>query len=270
MPELLDLSTRHCRVERDGHVVTLTMDRPEARNALSPDMLVGLADGYDYVDSEPEVRCAILTGAGGNFSSGADLKAMAKPSEDERVQARMSDSPGIHWKALLRDYRLSKPLIAAVEGYAVAGGTEMLQGTDIRIGAETATFGVWEARAGAVPARRLGGAAPPPDPLRAGDGHPPHRPGRERPRGAADRPHQPHRAGGAGAAGGATRRRRGRAERPALDDGHPAGVARGRGRARRGSDADPGRDRLGGLRQRGRPGGAARVRGEARARFQGK
>jgi len=156
MPELLDLSTRHCRVERDGHVVTLTMDRPEARNALSPDMLVGLADGYDYVDSEPEVRCAILTGAGGNFSSGADLKAMAKPSEDERVQARMSDSPGIHWKALLRDYRLSKPLIAAVEGYAVAGGTEMLQGTDIRIGAETATFGVWEARRGLFP---LGGSA---------------------------------------------------------------------------------------------------------------
>jgi hypothetical protein len=49
MPELLDLSTKHCRVERDGHVVILTMDRPEARNALSPDMLVGLADGFDYV-----------------------------------------------------------------------------------------------------------------------------------------------------------------------------------------------------------------------------
>jgi enoyl-CoA hydratase/carnithine racemase len=136
MPELLDLSTKHCRVERDGHVVILTMDRPEARNALSPDMLVGLADGFDYVDREPEVRVAILTGAAGHFSSGADLKAMAK--------------------ALLRDYRLSKPLVAAVEGYAVAGGTEMLQGTDLRLAADTATFGVWEAKRALFP---LGGSA---------------------------------------------------------------------------------------------------------------
>ncbi len=156
MSELLEVSTQHCRVERDGPVVTLTMDRPEARNALSPDMLVGLADGFDYIDATPDVRVAILTGAGGHFSAGADLKAMAKPSEDERVRTRMTDSPGIHWKALLRDYRLSKPLIAAVEGYAVAGGTEMLQGTDIRIGAETAIFGVWEARRGLFP---LGGSA---------------------------------------------------------------------------------------------------------------
>jgi enoyl-CoA hydratase len=156
MPELLDLSTKHCRVERDGHVVVLTMDKPEARNALSPDMLVGLADGFDYADREPDVRVAILTGAGGHFSSGADLKAMSKPSESEHVRSRMAEEPNLHWKALLRDYRLSKPLLAAVEGYAVAGGTEMLQGTDIRIAADTATFGVWEARRALFP---LGGSA---------------------------------------------------------------------------------------------------------------
>ena len=156
MPEVLDLSTQHCRVERDGHVVTLTMDRPEARNALSPDMLVGLADGFDYVDRDPEVRVAILTGAGGHFSSGADLKAMSKPSESEHVRSRMADEPNLHWKALLRDYRLSKPLVAAVEGYAVAGGTEMLQGTDLRVAADTATFGVWEAKRALFP---LGGSA---------------------------------------------------------------------------------------------------------------
>jgi len=115
MPELLDLSTKHCRVERDAHVVILTMDRPEARNALSPDMLVGLADGFDYVDREPEVRVAILTGAAGHFSSGADLKAMAKPSDSEHVRSRLAEEPNLHWKALLRDYRLSKPLVAAVE-----------------------------------------------------------------------------------------------------------------------------------------------------------
>lgn len=156
MPELLPMSTAHCRVEREGPVVVFTMDRPEARNALSPDMLVGLADGFSYVDGTPEVRVAVLTGAGGHFSSGADLKAMSKPSESEHVRSRMAEEPNLHWKALLRDYRLSKPLIAAVEGYAVAGGTEMLQGTDIRIAGEGATFGVWEARRGLFP---LGGSA---------------------------------------------------------------------------------------------------------------
>jgi enoyl-CoA hydratase len=156
MPVLEDQTTKHCTVERDGHVVTLTMNRPEKKNALSGDMLAGLVMGYEYIDSEPEVRCAILTGAGGNFSSGADLVAMGQQSDDERVQAVMARGDNPHWKALLRDYRLSKPLIAAVEGYAVAGGTEMLQGTDIRVAGESAIFGVWEAKRGLFP---LGGSA---------------------------------------------------------------------------------------------------------------
>jgi enoyl-CoA hydratase len=156
MPVLEDISTRHCIVERDGPVVTLTMNRPEKRNALSSDMLVGLADGFGYVDDEPEVRVAILTGAGGSFSSGMDLVAVGTPSEDERVRRRMAEESNLHWKGLLRDYRLSKPLIAAVEGFAVAGGSEMLQGTDIRIAGESATFGVWEAKRGLFP---LGGSA---------------------------------------------------------------------------------------------------------------
>ena len=156
MAVLEEISTRHCTVEQEGHVVILTMNRPEARNALSPDMIVGLADGFAYVDETVDVRWAILTGAGGTFSSGADLKAMAKPSDDARVTERMSEGRNLHWKALLRDYRLSKPLIAAVEGYAVAGGTEMLQGTDIRVAGEGAIFGVWEAKRGLFP---LGGSA---------------------------------------------------------------------------------------------------------------
>ena len=156
MAEALPISTQHCTVERDGGVVVITMNRPEARNALSPDMLVGIADAITYVDETPEVRCAILTGAGGHFSSGADLKAMAKPSEDPRVRERMASESNLHWKALLRDSRCTKPVIAAVEGYAVAGGTEMLQGTDIRVAAETAIFGVWEAKRGLFP---LGGSA---------------------------------------------------------------------------------------------------------------
>ena len=155
MPETLPISTEDCTIERDGRVVVITMNRPEKRNALSPAMLVGLADAYTYIDNTSEVRAAILTGAGGAFCSGMDLVSMNQP-RSEYVEKRMAEEPNLHWKGLLRDYRCTKPMIAAVEGYAVAGGTEILQGTDIRIAGEGATFGVWEARRGLFP---LGGSA---------------------------------------------------------------------------------------------------------------
>jgi len=155
--ELLEsLTTKHCTVERDGHVVIMTMNQPAKKNALSSDMLAGLVLAYEYIDETPDVRCAILTGAGGNFCSGMDLVSMGQQPDDPRVQEVMARGNNPHWKALLRDYKLSKPLIAAVEGYAVAGGTEILQGTDIRVAAETAIFGVWEAKRGLFP---LGGSA---------------------------------------------------------------------------------------------------------------
>lgn len=156
MTERLDISTKHCTIEREGRVVIFTMNRPEKKNALSPDMLAGLVLGYEYVDDEPEVRCAILTGAGGNFCSGMDLTSMGQQSDDPKVQEVMARGNNPHWKALLRDYRLTKPLIAAVEGYAVAGGSEILQGTDIRVAGAGAVFGVWEAKRGLFP---LGGSA---------------------------------------------------------------------------------------------------------------
>jgi enoyl-CoA hydratase len=156
MAILEELTTEHCTVEAHGHVVTMTMNRPEKRNALSGAMLAGLVMAYEYIDSTPEVRCAILTGAGGTFCSGMDLTAMGQEHTDPRVQAVMARGDQPHWKALLRNYRLSKPLIAAVEGYAVAGGTEILMGTDIRVAGETAIFGVWEAKRGLFP---LGGSA---------------------------------------------------------------------------------------------------------------
>src|SRR5579859_1911865 len=132
------------------------MNRPEKKNALSPDMLAGLVLGYEYIDDDPEVRCAILTGAGGSFCSGMDLTSMGQQSDDPKVQEVMARGNNPHWKALLRDYRLTKPLIAAVEGYAVAGGSEILQGTDIRVAGAGAVFGVWEAKRGLFP---LGGSA---------------------------------------------------------------------------------------------------------------
>ncbi|MFC3994988.1 crotonase/enoyl-CoA hydratase family protein [Nocardiopsis sediminis] len=156
MGERLGISTPHCEVHRSGHVVTVTMSRPEARNALSTDMLVGLADAFAYIDTEPGVRVGILTGAGGVFCAGADLKAMGEPSADARVRQRAGEIENYHWKGLLREARPGKPLVSAVEGYAVAGGTELIVGTDIRIAAEGATFGLFEARRGLFP---MGGSA---------------------------------------------------------------------------------------------------------------
>ncbi|MFC5744202.1 crotonase/enoyl-CoA hydratase family protein [Actinomadura rugatobispora] len=156
MAERLPISTAHCTVEQDGHVVVVTLNRPEARNALSNDMLVGLADAWAYMSETPEVRVGILTGADGQFCAGADLKAMGTPSSDARVRERAAQIPNFHWKGLLREGRPTKPLICAVEGYAVAGGTELLVGTDLRVVAEGATLGLYEAKRGLFP---MGGCA---------------------------------------------------------------------------------------------------------------
>ncbi|RIK98244.1 MAG: crotonase/enoyl-CoA hydratase family protein [Proteobacteria bacterium] len=147
----------HCLVERDGAVLVVTLNRPEAKNALSSGMLAGMYRAWRMLDDDPGLRVAILTGRGDVFCAGADLKAMGAGGErDEEFQKLMAEVPDIHWQALLRHNRPMKPIIAAVEGFAVAGGTEILQGTDIRIAAEGAVFGVTEARRGLFP---LGGSS---------------------------------------------------------------------------------------------------------------
>ena len=137
-------------VERDGHVMTITMNRPERYNALSGAMLLRMYDAYEEASNDPDVRCIIVTGAGGNFCSGADLKGMSGDSGNEDpeidVQARMEKDPDVIYKALFRHYRPTKPIIAAVEGVAIAGGTELLQAMEIRVAGESARFGVSEAR----------------------------------------------------------------------------------------------------------------------------
>jgi len=146
----------HCLLEREGHVLVVTLNRPEAKNELSSGMLAGMYRAWRLLDADPELRVAILTGRGDVFCAGADLKAMGAGESDDEFMALMSEVPDIHWQALLRHNRPKKPLIAAVEGYAVAGGTEILQGTDIRVAAEDAVFGVTEARRGLFP---LGGSS---------------------------------------------------------------------------------------------------------------
>ncbi|QHC28064.1 crotonase/enoyl-CoA hydratase family protein [Streptomyces sp. HF10] len=144
--------TEHLTVRREGATLVLTLDRPEARNALSLPMLVGLYDGWLAADADDSVRSIVLTGSGGCFCSGMDLKALA--GDGMRGQAhrdRLKDDPDLHWKAMLRHHRPRKPVLAAVEGYCVAGGTEILQGTDIRVAGESATFGLYEVRRGLFP-----------------------------------------------------------------------------------------------------------------------
>ena len=142
---------QHCLVERRGQVLIVTMNRPEAKNALSGPMLARMTQAWDEIDADPQIRAAILTGAGGAFCAGADLKAM--------TAAHPGDSAGLDLsriESLLKGRRLTKPLIAAVEGVAIAGGTEILQATDIRVAGESARFGVSEARWGLFP---MGGSA---------------------------------------------------------------------------------------------------------------
>jgi enoyl-CoA hydratase len=144
----------HCLVERRGHVLVVTMNRPAAKNALSGPMMAIMREAWDQVDADPEIRVCVLTGAGGAFCAGADLKAMAAAPPGESFTTGGPDLTRID--ALLKGRRLTKPLIAAVEGAAIAGGTEILQATDIRVAGQSARFGVAEARWGLFP---LGGSA---------------------------------------------------------------------------------------------------------------
>src|SRR6516225_10154639 len=128
--------TENLTIERDGQTLIVTMNRPSAKNALSPAMLVGMADAWVEADTDESIRSVVLTGAGGDFCTGMELTAFSGGGGGQRdpaIDERMKADPELHWKALLRHYQPKKPLIAAVEGYAVAGGTEILQATDIRV-----------------------------------------------------------------------------------------------------------------------------------------
>ena len=143
-------------VDREGHLVTLTMNRPRFKNSMNAEMLCRLADAWETINADDEVRVVILTGAGGIFSAGADLDAIARrrydkqPPRDE-FERRLYDDLSIMWKALLRDSRCNKPIVAAVEGPCIAGGTEILESTDIRVAGEGATFGISEVRWSVIP-----------------------------------------------------------------------------------------------------------------------
>jgi len=132
----------------DGPVHIITINRPDRRNAVDRTTAGALADAFREFDQNDRQSVAVLTGAGGNFCAGADLKALAS-GEANRFSAD-GDAPMGPTRM-----RLSKPVIAAVEGYAVAGGIELALWCDLRVVAEHATFGVFCRRFG-VPLIDLG------------------------------------------------------------------------------------------------------------------
>ncbi|MBN9567247.1 enoyl-CoA hydratase-related protein [Parvibaculum sp.] len=139
-------------LKKMGHIALVTLNRPEARNSFSPEMLVRLAGHWEEVRDDANIRVAIVTGAGDKaFCSGADLGQLiplingARKPQNEWDQ-KILDDPNILAKGLLRTFDVTKPVIAAINGFAVAGGMELAQGTDMRIAADTAKLGVQEVK----------------------------------------------------------------------------------------------------------------------------
>jgi enoyl-CoA hydratase len=129
--------------ERRESTLLITIDRPTVKNALDLAVAEGIAAALDSLDSDPELKVGVLTGAGGNFSSGMDLKAFAagqKPVIEGRGLVGFAEAPP------------AKPLIAAVEGYALAGGFEVALACDLIVASREATFGLPEVRRGLLAA----------------------------------------------------------------------------------------------------------------------
>jgi enoyl-CoA hydratase len=127
-------------VEQRDRILIMTINRPEAKNAVNAAVSRGLADAADRLDSDPGLSVGIVTGAGGSFCAGMDLKAFAR-GENVIVEGRgmgFTERPPV------------KPLIAAVEGYALAGGTEVALATDLIVASRDSAFGIPEVKRGLV------------------------------------------------------------------------------------------------------------------------
>ena len=139
-------------VERDGAVTIVSINRPHCRNAVDGATARKLYDAFRAFDADAEASVAVFTGTGGFFCAGADLKAVASGDPNKKREVGGHDSIAPMGPSRLR---LSKPVIAAVEGFAVAGGMELALWADMRVVAEDATFGVFCRRFG-VPLIDLG------------------------------------------------------------------------------------------------------------------
>ena len=137
------------RIEKEGGVATVTIDRPEALNALDLDMSLAMAKGWEELAVDDSVRVIVLTGSGDRaFCAGADLKTLLPLITGGGFQEGVGPTGNVFMKSV----PLYKPVIAAVNGDAIAGGTEILQATDLRVAVEEARFGLQEVRWGLFPA----------------------------------------------------------------------------------------------------------------------
>ncbi|CAM8623073.1 CaiD Enoyl-CoA hydratase/carnithine racemase [Acidimicrobiia bacterium] len=140
--------------EAEGPVLVVTINRPEKKNAANAEVLCRLYDAWVRLDTDDSLRVAILTGKGDTFCAGMDLaeigRLRAGVVDNEWLQ-RFKDQPEVILGGWLKTYRPTKPVILAAEGFARAGGTEILQGTDIRVAGESAVFGVTEVQRGLFP-----------------------------------------------------------------------------------------------------------------------
>jgi enoyl-CoA hydratase len=141
-------------VEREGRVLVVTLNRPEKRNAVNSEVMCRLYDAWVELDRDDALGVAILTGRGSTFCAGMDLGEIVKMRTgvaDNPWMERVKREPHVIYGSWLKTYRPTKPVILAAEGFARAGGTEILQGTDIRVAGESACFGVTEVQRGLFP-----------------------------------------------------------------------------------------------------------------------
>jgi enoyl-CoA hydratase len=129
-----------CTTRREGHVLLVTLNRPAQRNALNYELRSSLRAAFDAFEEDDDLRCAVLTGTGTAFCAGGDLKEMAGIAVQD---------PPLEWSLLLGSRgHVRKPVIAAVNGFALAGGFRLAQDCDLCIASEEATFGISEVKRG--------------------------------------------------------------------------------------------------------------------------
>lgn len=136
------------RVERNGHVATVILSRPGRRNAVDPATAQALVQAFLGLEDDPEVLATVLWGEGGNFCAGADLTAVRAGWDPRRLRPPSGDPHDALGPMGPTRLQLKKPVIAAVSGYAVAGGLELALWCDLRVAEETAVFGVFCRRFG--------------------------------------------------------------------------------------------------------------------------
>ena len=146
--ETRDTGTDHILAELSEGILTLTLNRPEARNALSAEMTAGLAKMLDFAESEPAVRAIMLTGAGGAFCAGGDVKGMKNRAADADPAALIARQQANQRATSARIYRHPKPVLAAIPGPMAGAGLALALACDMRIMSKEAVFTTAFARVG--------------------------------------------------------------------------------------------------------------------------